>query len=417
MNYEKELLERLIRTYERSNAFGTGKFSKRVALTVVKEAWIQERMENPDEKKLFLSTLEELKRSGLIDYEWKKFEEGNLVEKIWLIPKEQAIRSCYGRLGCTPTKEKAGRLLVLIEEYQRKLEPETSVSHFLREYMEKLRKKQKIQSFFTEDTCLNEDILKCLVYMEKNQEEQMERVMSAGLYGDSKRFEKQVKPKVLSILRHLKKEEDEDVPEDEELPREKGIVRWPEILEFTGNLTVCLKDGSMIDYGTQKYGAYINSDTVKETCQITPKGIRRVLFIENKANYIWYIANKRRDDELIVFHGGCYSPIKGRWFQALYTGCQKRQGEIRYFHWSDIDAGGFRIFCRLRKNIIPELEPYWMDADTLKKYEDKAMKIQSESYLRILAELEQDSEFACFHEVISSMLNYRIRLEQEQIIF
>ena len=64
MNYERELLERLIEKYESSKAFTTGSFSRRIALKAAGEAWIQERMERPDEKKLLFATLDDLKREG-----------------------------------------------------------------------------------------------------------------------------------------------------------------------------------------------------------------------------------------------------------------------------------------------------------------------------------------------------------------
>lgn len=416
MNYEKELLGRLIEKYEKSKAYTTGVFSKRIALTVSQESWIQEYMEQPDEKRLFLGTLEDLRRDGLIDYSWEKYEEGNLVEKIWLVPDENMIRIGYGRLGRTPVKVKADELLALVEKYRCKLEAGTSLANFLEAYMAELKRKRQIQQPFTEDARLNEDLLKCLVYMEQNQDEQMERLMSSGLYGDSKRFERFVKPKALVVLRRMKKAEDGDIPEDEELLREKGIVRWPEILEFTGRLTVRLQDGEIIDYCTQRYGAYINAETIKRVAEVRPKGIRRVLFVENKANYVWYIAHKKADHELVIFHGGCYSPVKGRWFRKIYDGCQGQAADVRFCHWSDIDVGGFRIFCRLQKNIIPELEPYRMDADTLDKYREDAQEITSEAYLRTLRELGQDPEYSCFHEVIDRMLKYRIRLEQEKLV-
>lgn len=416
MNYEKEILKRLIEKYEKSRAFTTGIFAKRIALTAIQESWIQERMERPDEKRLFLNSLDDLKRDGLIDYSWEKYEEGNLVKKIWLIPDEKAIRVCYGRLGCTPAKEKADELFKRIGEYLQELNSESPLSHFLKISMEELEKRRRIQGFFTEDQKLNEDILKCLIYMEQNQEEQMERLMSAGLYGDSKYFEKHVKRKVLSILRYIKQKESEDVLEDEELLREKGIVRWPEILEFTGRIVVCLNDGDVIDYCTQKYGAYINSETVKQISEVIPEQIRRVMFIENKANYIWYVTHEKSDDELVVFHGGCYSPLKGKWFQKIYVGCQKQKEKIQYFHWSDIDVGGFQIFRRLQRNIVFELEPYKMDVNTLEKYRDDAIEIKSASYLKKLSELGQNLEYACFRDVIFVMLKYHIRLEQEKIV-
>ena len=106
MNYEQELLKRLIEKYEKSKAFLTGVFTQKVALTASKEAWIQRQMENPEEKRLFFAALEELKGQGLIDYSWVKFEKYNLIDKIWLIPREEAIRACYRSMDTVTAKEK-----------------------------------------------------------------------------------------------------------------------------------------------------------------------------------------------------------------------------------------------------------------------------------------------------------------------
>ena len=102
MNYEQELLNRLIDKYEKSKAFLTGTFTRKIALTAAQEDWIQRRMENMEEKRLFFAVLKDLKESGLIDYSWERFEQGNLIDKIWLVPDEAAVRGCYKRLGRRP---------------------------------------------------------------------------------------------------------------------------------------------------------------------------------------------------------------------------------------------------------------------------------------------------------------------------
>ena len=96
-------------------------------------------------------------------------------------------------------------------------------------------------------------------------------------------------------------------------------------------------------------------------------GVKKILFIENKASYISYIRNKK-SDEFVIFHGGVYSPVKGEFFRKIYEA--SLLNETCYYHWSDIDLGGFYIFARLRDNIIKELKPYKMDIDTLLEYKD-----------------------------------------------
>ena len=74
------------------------------------------------------------------------------------------------------------------------------------------------------------------------------------------------------------------------------------------------------------------------------------------------------------------------------------------------------MFCRLKEQIVPELMPYRMDLDTLRQYRKQAMAITSETYLKTLEKMEQDPEYAVFHEEIGMMRKERIRLEQEQMI-
>ena len=89
---------------------------------------------------------------------------------------------------------------------------------------------------------------------------------------------------------------------------------------------------------------------------------------------------------------------------------------VKYLHWGDIDVGGFRMFVRLKGQIVPELMPYRMDRASLEAYRGQAMEITSAAYLKTLERMEDSPEYEMFHEVISLMRRERIRLEQEQMI-
>ncbi len=90
--------------------------------------------------------------------------------------------------------------------------------------------------------------------------------------------------------------------------------------------------------------------------------------------------------------------------------------KVNYFHWSDIDVGGFRIFCRLKEKIIPQLQPYKMDVATLMDFKESALKIETPSYKTRLKNMRNDSTYIEFWQVIDIMLEFDIRLEQEKII-
>ena len=418
MNYRIWILEELIEKYESRKAPEAGGRRQRIALRMEKERAVAQRMESAEEKERFLEALDQLKTQGLIDYSWVKFEKGNLVERIWLIEEAESLAECFRLLGRAPKERRLAALKAMLIRCAGQMKSREELYDFLQEMAQLIEEKRRLPRFFSFDERLNEEILLCLACLADNREEIQERVFSVRLLGDSKAFEKRVKARLVSILRYVTPEKEEK-PSDEELLRARGLVKWPEILEFTGDIKIVLRNGRRVDYGGLEQGAYINSQTVLETEGIDLEGINRVMFIENKANYIWYITHEKKADELALFHGGCYSPVKGTWFQKLRTaGDQRTAGRepISYYHWSDIDAGGFRIFTRLQGNIVPELQPYRMDCQTLKKYRDKGISLGGKAYRQLLEKMAEEERYGIFKEVIQAMLEWDMRLEQENLI-
>ena len=140
------------------------------------------------------------------------------------------------------------------------------------------------------------------------------------------------------------------------------------------------------------------------------KNANKIIFIENKANYIDYIQNKMQKDEFVVYHGRMYGRIKGQFFKNIYEVSK----DSKFYHWSDIDIGGFKIFARLR-NIIPELIPYKMDVEAF--YSKKAYwKDMSKDYRKKLLGFRKQLDYNCLDNLIDEMLINISKLEQEAFI-
>ena len=140
------------------------------------------------------------------------------------------------------------------------------------------------------------------------------------------------------------------------------------------------------------------------------KNADKIIFIENKANYIDYIQNKINDDEFVVYHGGMYSPVKGTFFRKLYVAAKEKS----FYHWSDIDMGGFRIFVRL-KEIIPPLKKYKMSKQDFYKFQ-KYWKKVSVDYINKLEEMRKEKKYIEFYDVMDEILKSGCVLEQEAFI-
>ena len=87
-----------------------------------------------------------------------------------------------------------------------------------------------------------------------------------------------------------------------------------------------------------------------------------VLTIENLTTFqLAAEALKGRDDGVVVFTGGMPSP-------AWVAGFRRLTGDLPastvFYHWGDIDVGGFRIAARLNEVALPvdcSLQPWLMD--------------------------------------------------------
>lgn len=414
-DYQKWVLNTLLDKYEQSTAFRTGVFNRRILLSLQKENSLQEVMEQPDEKRLFHTVLAQLKAQGLVDYSWVKYEQGNLVDKVWLVPEK--INDCYQALSRTPAADLLETFQKAVSACLAELPQASDFAAYLRDMMQYVSTKKKLRAPFTEDMVLNKNLLQCLVQLDRCPN-QMERVFSGHYFGDSKYFEHVLRSKVIRILKELQKraletEEDENnLLSDDDLLIARGLYRWPEIFEFNGALVFHMDDGTCMDTTAQKYGAYINSDAVKHLLAIDGADIRRVIFIENKANYIDFQSRQKESGDLIVYHGGFYSPMKGLLFTKIYEGCQN----AGFYHWSDIDLGGFQLFHRLQTHIISIVQPLFMDVKTLQSHAASCMEIKTSHYLNRLSALLDDPEYAVFREVLQYMIAHRVRLEQENLI-
>ncbi len=412
MDYKKVLLNKLLDKFERSTSYLNEGSSRRVLIKLCSKEFPEYDIEKSEIKELINSIVRELEAQELVGFEWLKFEKGNIIEKVWLRP--ETINLAYKEAG-RPLK--SGRAFAIFKMVQ---ELKTSISlPWISKYLEETE--SNIETYKCSTPLLPDDeksaraILDALKAIDdQNNEEVLERVFSLRCFGDSKFFEKNVRKKVVSIIKNylLCDYDYIEPPTEDEILAQVGIVKSPKQIDFCGGIIGKLA-GENIDFSPFKHGITINSYTVKELEISSLKSVQKVLFVENKANYIDYVLKKKNENELVIFHGGFYSPVKGLFLKKVYeAGCKIK---IPFYHWGDIDIGGFRIFKRLKTNIIPALKPLLMDKEAFLSREQYWIKFD-EKYGSILEEMLGKEEYLEFHDVISSMLEVKSKLEQEAFL-
>ena len=131
------------------------------------------------------------------------------------------------------------------------------------------------------------------------------------------------------------------------------------------------------------------------------KGEIGILTISNgKENYI------NNPDFIAIYLGGFHNSVKKNLLKKISI----HDKSIEFYHFGDIDAGGFLIFEDLVSKTGIQFKPYMMDINTLKNYESNWASLTVNDKKRL-----KDNQYIIFNGVIKFMLKNNCKLEQEAI--
>lgn len=184
-------------------------------------------------------------------------------------------------------------------------------------------------------------------------EDQVIRVLSGHLFSDTKRIEQ-----LLPQLDALSGEGLASRPRSKwEVLKTLGLVKQPLPLMVAGAGTILMQEGP-------------DCAIVRPYVGVAPRSVRGlaatpawVLTIENLTTFhLAADALQGRQDGLVVFTGGMPSPA---WVSGFRSLTDELSPGTAFYHWGDIDLGGFRIAARLQQFAMPtgtSLQPWLMDA-------------------------------------------------------
>ena len=181
---------------------------------------------------------------------------------------------------------------------------------------------------------------------------------------------------------------------------EYGIYHTPNYVYFKGDIVIEI-DGEPVKLQTLNQGLGISGEDLGKVIFSDLSQIKQVITIENLTTYFRW----QEPESLIIYLGGYHNGIRRTLLKKIY----QELPSISYYHFGDIDAGGFSILKDLRNKTEIPFKRYCMDVETLKYYE-KYGKTLTESDKTRLKELEKDEEL---QEVVSYMLLHNVKLEQE----
>lgn len=406
---QKRVLEYLIDSYEKSKTFlGKNQVNQRFFVSIGK---LFPRYLDDAEYEYFCevnASMNELKSLGLVELELEK----NGVLKGVILNLEQ-LDFCYNFLGRMPRKREQEELVLLWERVYPHMDAaahddgnryQPLVKYIDAQHM-RIRKNQNVEHYH-HDMEEYRDLLLAARAVLGNQEEIFIRNFSIQLFHDSKRME-QLKNKIEVLLWQYGEYQERD-----SVLEECGIVDTPTYVMIKGNGRIRL-GAQKIDLSLLPGDIALSTESVKSLEDVTVLG-ERVVTVENLTSFHDYPTK----NDFVVYLGGFHNRVKRDFLIYLH----QMNREKEYWHFGDIDAGGFYILEHLRRKTGIPFRALHMNRETLCQYSEDTRPLTENDRKRLLQlkedvtkRVQQGDVLEDYREVIEYMLEKDCKLEQEAI--
>lgn len=391
-DFEKEVLNKLLDLYERSVLSTIGsKNNRQIRLTTKnKELSTYERPDSYNYRSSNDATLRKLEKMEFIIVKWDKNNEFES-----LILNLENVGAIYNHLKRQNPKDELANVKQVLSN--------DNCSGFIAEFIESCQKyianKYAYPKRYFDDADQLANILKGLKAIVELQQETRIRDFSVKVYGDSKEFEK-IKGKVAKIIKDF--DAQCNAESDDDILAEYNIVKNSTYV-LIKNAFLFKLNNATIDLDSLGFEYALSDEMIKALVPIEISA-ERVITVENLTSFYGLQDSKA----LIIYLGGYHNHTKNLLLQRIKNIFPK--GE--YYHFGDIDAGGFYILNHLKEATGIPFKPYKMGIAELETKSGYLKKLTDNDNRR-LGLMKQDNRFIEFWDVIEYMLENNVKLEQE----
>ena len=398
VQYDRKVINQLLDTYENSLlSTGENKRTIQIEFRFTKTSIPAYFDESSSEYENIHISMKELERKKLIRIIWKDNKQDYLIHKVRLMTDH--LEEAYQYVGRRPKRGLEEENVALLQKYLDEEAPVTVA--FVNYLLGRLQNHRSVKEYLDlEDRKETERFLRACVLVEQNREPCYLREFSIIHFQDSKYFE-QIESRIAKVFRHFSEEYGE--MDSIDLLAEYGIYRTPNYVYFKGNAVISIGEAT-VDLSLLKQGIGISGEDFPRIRFSDLSRVKKVITIENLTSFFRYC----EEDSLMIYLGGYHNRIRRTLLNMIYETIPY----ANYYHFGDMDAGGFSILMDLRKKTGIPFMSYHMDLDTLKEYRQYAKRL-NESDRNRLEKIRIEKEFS---EVIDFMLEENIKLEQECII-
>lgn len=397
--YNKIVINKLLDTYE-SSLLSTGDNVRniKIELRFSKKSFPTYFDESSLEYETIHILMKELEEKGLIRIVWKGRKVGHIIEKVQL--NIDNIQHAYTYVKRVPKLDLEMFHIKQLSEYMNQVEAPVCRS-FIEYLLTRLRQHKSVKEFIRlehfEETI---SLLDTLQHIEKNSMQLYLREFSIMVLNDSKAFER-IGSKIASIFKRFKVGcADMELAE---ILADYGIYHTPNYVYLKGDAIISIGE-ERINLSSMKQGIGISGEDIGRVRFDSVEKVQKVITIENLTTFFRW----SEQNSLIVYLGGYHNTVRRMLLQEIYSNIPEKS----YYHFGDIDAGGFEIYRDLCVKTGIPFAMYHMDLETLKEYEKFGKELTHSDKMRLEKMKEQDG----LKDIITYMLEHNVKLEQECIM-
>jgi hypothetical protein len=395
MDYGKDILNRLIDMYERRGAFDKDASSLRAIQLEVKKVYpaYVDRY-NHDAYKDINVAIEKICIEGFVFAE--KSSAGQY-SKVRL--NISCVSECYRKLKRTSIPAQCEKVKKILAEY---LDCEWPLLQaIIKDWSKRLEEYKKLPYDLKYDGKRVSEIIQVLKAILKLNSETYIRNFSTAVFKDSKRFQKEFRSTVESILFDYT----DEVVEKDDILGFYNLYEKPTYVMIKGNVVIQF-DISVIDVSEMPDGIALSNASLKKIRTVMVKA-NKVITVENLTTY----HDSDEDDAVHIYLGGYHNHSKQVLLEKIYLENKNKD----YFHKGDLDVYGFLILENLKEKTGIPFTPLMMDVATIERfYKAGLYKELAASDVKIIEE-KKNTKLASYADVLQFMLDNNCKVEQESI--
>lgn len=397
--YDRYVLNKLLDAYE-SSLLSTGENRRNIHIEFpftrkTMAAYFDESSSEYEQIHFFM---EKLAEKQLIEIFWKGRREGHIITKVRLTAEK--LEEAYAYLSRVKRKDMAFNVRQLLETY-REQSPGPVCLAFIEYLTQRLQEHKSVKEFLDlEDIASAKQLLDAVRAIEGNDGQLYVREFSVRHFQDSKAFQK-MEGRIAHVFRRFR--ENCEGADFDEILAEYGIYHTPNYVYLKGRIAIIV-GGEKINLGLFGQGLGISGEDIGGIRFCGGETVKYVITIENLTTYFRW----QEEDSVLVYLGGYHNGVRRGLLGEIYASYP----QAVYYHFGDIDAGGFEIYRDLREKTGIPFRMYHMDLETLRLYEPYGKRL-TENDRKRLQGMRNRTELK---EIIDYMLEHDVKLEQECVI-